>query len=252
MRGAKPDAGPRVNHRIRAKQVRVVGPDGDQLGIMDSRDAIKAAEEQGLDLVEVAANAKPPVCRIMDYGKYKYEQKKKAAEAKRNATTTKLKEVKMRPKTDDHDFNFKIEHAKRFLNDGDKVKVTIMFRGREITHQEVARRLLDRAVEALKELATIEAKPKMEGRNMFLILAPIKAKQPAGKSDGKTGQPAAEPKSERDALSIEPEVEVKRSLKKKTTKKATKKTAKKAAKKTATKKATKKTAKSAESAAETK
>jgi translation initiation factor IF-3 len=174
---------------------------------MTPQDALQRAQAQGLDLVEVAASAHPPVCRIMDYGKYKYEQKKKKAEAKRNATTTQLKEVKMRPKTDDHDFDFKIRHARRFLDAGDKVKVTIMFRGREMAHQDVARRLLDRVVGELKDLAQVESQARMEGRNMFLVLSPLKSKQSVAAKQAEEGKaPVPEPSDDL----VPPAVEVQR------------------------------------------
>lgn len=134
------------------------------------------AEEAGLDLVEVAPQAKPPVCKLMDYGKYKYLQKQKAKEAKKNATQIQVKEVKLRPKTDDHDVQTKVRHIRRFLEDGDKAKVTIMFRGREITHRERGLMVLDRIKEELEEDATVEQRPKMEGRTMIMVLAP-KAKK---------------------------------------------------------------------------
>lgn len=144
------------------------------MGIMPVQEALRLAEEQGLDLVEVSPKAIPPVCRIMDYGKYKYLQKKKAAEASRNSTKTQLKEVKLRPKTDEHDFQFKLEHVKRFLQEGHKAKVTIMFRGREIVHQEIGKGHLDRMAKEISEngLGVIESAPRLEGRNMTMIIAP--------------------------------------------------------------------------------
>jgi translation initiation factor IF-3 len=154
--------------------VRVINSDGEQLGILPVSDALRMAEEQGLDLVEVSPKAVPPVCRIMDYGKYKYLQKKKAAEANRNATKSMLKEVKLRPKTDEHDFQFKLDHIKRFLEEGHKAKVTIMFRGREIVHQEIGKNHLDRMAKSVVEsgIGVVESTPRLEGRNMTMILAP--------------------------------------------------------------------------------
>jgi translation initiation factor IF-3 len=154
--------------------VRVINSDGEQLGILPVSDALRMAEEQGLDLVEVSPKAVPPVCRIMDYGKYKYLQKKKAAEANRNATKSQLKEVKLRPKTDEHDFQFKLDHIKRFLEEGHKAKVTIMFRGREIVHQEIGKNHLDRMAKSVVEsgIGVVESTPRLEGRNMTMILAP--------------------------------------------------------------------------------
>jgi translation initiation factor IF-3 len=155
-------------------EVRVINADGEQLGILPVAEALRLAEEAGLDLVEVSPKAVPPVCRIMDFGKYKYLQKKKAAEANRNATKSQLKEVKLRPKTDDHDFDFKLEHIKRFLQEGHKAKVTIMFRGREIVHQEIGKAHLDKMAKAVIEanIGVVESVARLEGRNMTMILAP--------------------------------------------------------------------------------
>lgn len=163
---------PRINRRIRAPEVRVIDPDGEQLGIMRVDDALEKAESFGLDLVEVAPNAKPPVTRIMDYGKYKYQQKKRSAEARKKTSRIELKEVKLRPKTDEHDFQTKLRKARGFLEDNNKVKITIMFRGREITHPEIARQMLERAAVVLEEVAQVEQHPRMEGRNMTMFLAP--------------------------------------------------------------------------------
>jgi translation initiation factor IF-3 len=148
----------------------VIGSDGEQLGVMTPEDAMARAEEAGLDLVEVAPGSRPPVCRIMDYGRYKYEQKKKAGKGKGHAAS--LKEVKLRPRTDDHDLEFKLKNARRFLMDGDKVKVTVMYRGREMVHREIGRKQLDRVVEMLGPLATVENPPRMEGRFLSMILVP--------------------------------------------------------------------------------
>jgi translation initiation factor IF-3 len=164
--------GIRINDRIRVKEVRVVGPDGVQLGILPIQDALDRAQALSLDLVEVAPLAKPPVCRIMDYGKYRYEESKKAKEAKKKQVVIQLKEIKMRPKTDEHDFNFKARHVDRFLRAGHKAKVTIMFRGREVVHTQLGKRLLDRLAETVKDVALIEQSPRLEGRNMTMILAP--------------------------------------------------------------------------------
>jgi len=148
----------------------VIGSDGEQLGVMTPEDALTRALEAGLDLVEVAPGSRPPVCRIMDYGRYKYEQKKKAGKGKGHAAS--LKEVKLRPRTDDHDLGFKLKNARRFLMDGDKVKVTVMFRGREMVHRQIGRQQLDRVVEMLGNLATVENPPRMEGRFLSMILVP--------------------------------------------------------------------------------
>ena len=159
---------------IRVREVRVIASDGEQLGVMPTRDAIRKAEELGFDLVEVAPTANPPVCRIMDYGKYKYEMSKKAQESKKHQTVITVKEVKLRPRTDDHDIGFKMNNAKRFLSEGNKVKVSIMFRGREMAHPELGRALLERVVKELENEAAVEQQPRMEGRNMFLLLGPKK------------------------------------------------------------------------------
>jgi translation initiation factor IF-3 len=164
--------GIRVNDRIRIKEVRVISQDGTQLGIMPIEQALQTAYSQNLDLVEVAPEARPPVCRIMDYGKYRYEQSKKAREARKKQTIIELKEIKLRPKTEEHDFQFKARHAERFLKEGNKAKVTMMFRGREMIRMDRGKALLNRFVEVLKDVAVVEQAPKIEGRNMTLILAP--------------------------------------------------------------------------------
>lgn len=169
-RGTRRDDGPRVNEAIRAAEIRVIGDGGEQLGVMTPEDAIRQAEEVGLDLVEVAPAARPPVCRIMDYGRYKYEQKKKAGKGKGHAAS--LKEVKLRPRTDQHDLDFKLKNARRFLLDGDKVKVTVMYRGREMVHRELGRQQLDKVVDLLGTLAVVENPPRMEGRFLSMILVP--------------------------------------------------------------------------------
>lgn len=159
-----------MNERIRAREIRVIGADGEQLGVMTPDVAFQRAQEEGLDLVEVAPNANPPVCRIMDYGRYKYELKKKSGKSKGHSAS--LKEVKLRPRTDDHDLEFKLKNARRFLMDGDKVKVTVMFRGREIVHTGIGRQQLERVKELLGALASVENPPRMEGRFLSMILVP--------------------------------------------------------------------------------
>jgi translation initiation factor IF-3 len=161
---------PRINERIQEAEVRVIGSDGSQLGVMSPETATERAIEEGLDLVEVAPGSRPPVCRIMDYGRYKYEQKKKSGKGKGHAAS--LKEIKLRPRTDDHDLDFKLKNARRFLMDGDKVKVTVMYRGREMVHREIGRRQLDRVKELLGALAAVENPPRMEGRFLSMILVP--------------------------------------------------------------------------------
>ncbi len=150
--------------------MRVIGPEGEQLGVMSSRDAVEKAQEAGLDLVEVAPNTDPPVCKMMDYGKFRYQQQKRAHEAKKRQTVIQVKEVKVRPKIDEHDFQFKLNHVRRFLEGGDKAKVSVMFRGREIVHRDLGRKLLDRFIEETKDIGEVEMMPKMEGRNMTMIL----------------------------------------------------------------------------------
>jgi translation initiation factor IF-3 len=155
---------------IRAPEIRVIDNEGQQLGVMTPDDAIQKAEEVGLDLVEVAPAARPPVCRIMDYGRYKYEQKKKSGKGKGHAAS--LKEVKLRPRTDQHDLDFKLKNARRFLLDGDKVKITVMYRGRELVHREIGRKQLDKVVDLLGTIAVVESSPRMEGRLLSMILVP--------------------------------------------------------------------------------
>ncbi|MFZ5631859.1 MAG: translation initiation factor IF-3 [Bacillota bacterium] len=162
----------RINEEIRVREIRLVDSDGNQLGIMPTREALKIAEERQLDLVEIAPQAKPPVCRIMDFGKYKYEQSKKEKEARKKQRIIEIKEIKLRPNIEDHDFFVKARNAARFLKDGDKVKATIVFRGREIVHTQLGRQLLVRLSEELKDLCNIERQPKLEGKNMIMILSP--------------------------------------------------------------------------------
>jgi translation initiation factor IF-3 len=162
----------RVNHRIRVPEVRVVDHDGSMLGVLPTHEALRKAQEQGLDLVEVNPKAEPPVCKILDFGKYKYEEKKKQAQARRNQSVVEIKEIKLRPKTDDHDIAFKVKAARRFIEAGHKVKFTVRFRGREITHPEKAQEQLDIVVKGVEELANVETRPMMEARAMSLVVAP--------------------------------------------------------------------------------
>lgn len=166
----------RINEEIRAREVRVIGSDGEQLGIMSGREAQQLAYEKHLDMVEIAPTAKPPVCRIMDYGKYRYEQQKREKESRKKQKTFDIKEVKLRPGIEEHDFNVKFKNAVRFLEDGDKVKVTIMFRGRELSHPELGEVLLNKMAAQLKEMAVVERQPKLEGKNMIMIVAPKPSK----------------------------------------------------------------------------
>lgn len=167
----------RVNEQIRARQVRVIDENGQQLGIMSPEAALRDALERGLDLVEVAPKADPPVCRIMDYGKYRYQQSKRAKESKKHQHTVTVKEIKYRPKISDHDFLFKTNHVREFLKDGNKVKLTIMFRGREMAHPEFGREILERVIANVKDLCQDSpdlSKMEMEGRNMSIVLTPVK------------------------------------------------------------------------------
>jgi len=165
-----------VNDRIRSPQIRLIDEDGTQLGIVSVQDAMRIATDKGLDLVEVAPQADPPVCRIMDFGKYKYEQAQKEKRSRKHQSQIVVKEMKLRPKIEDHDFETKKKHIVRFLDHGDKVKVTIMFRGREMTHTELGLVLLKRMAADVAELAFIESQPKLDGRNMIMVLAPFKKK----------------------------------------------------------------------------
>jgi translation initiation factor IF-3 len=168
----------------------VIGEEGEQMGVMDVRDAIRAARDKGLDLVEVAPNADPPVCRIIDFGKYQYEAKKKANEAKKKQVTITVKEVKFRPGTDDHDYDYRMKHARQWLQDGDKVKATIWFRGREMTHRELGARILAKLEQDLADVGEVETRPKMEGNQMFIILGPKRHKT-GGAGGGKEAPPPA-------------------------------------------------------------
>lgn len=158
---------------IDAREVLVIGPEGEQLGVLSKQDALAAAAEAGLDLVEVAPNATPPVCRIMDFGKFKYQQSKKAQQAKKKQKVIQVKELKVRPKTDDHDLETKAKHARRFLEEGNKIKVTVRFRGREIVHPDRGEMVLKKLMELLVGYATVESPPKMEGRTMVMVVTPV-------------------------------------------------------------------------------
>ena len=202
----------RINHRIRVPEVRVIMDEGDQLGVMQTHEAIRLAEEKGLDLVEISPRAFPPVCRIMDYGKFKYEQAKKKQQARKHASTVEIKEIKFRPKTEGHDMDFKVKHVRRFLEEGNKVRLAVVFRGREITHPQTGKNVLDRVVEATADLAGVEVIPNMEGRRMIMIIAPkpnvvrkaaevrkatlaaLQAKKDAAKAAGKA--PPVEPETD--------------------------------------------------------
>lgn len=165
-----------INEEITAKSVRLIGSEGEQLGILDIKEAQAMADEQELDLVLMSPNADPPVCKIMDYGKYRFDQMKKEKENRKNQHVVDTKEIKMTPSIDTHDFETKMNHAKKFLTGGDKLKVTIRFRGREVNHSLLGTQLLERVEETLKDYGNIEKKPKLEGRNMFMIVAPFEKK----------------------------------------------------------------------------
>ncbi|WP_414549651.1 translation initiation factor IF-3 [Anabaena sp. CCY 0017] len=165
---------PQINERIRFPKIRVIDNDGSQLGIMPPQEALQLAEEKELDLVLLSDKADPPVCRIMDYGKYKFEQEKKAREARKKQHTADVKEVKMRYKIEEHDYNVRVKQAERFLKDGDKVKATVMFRGREIQHSDLAEHLLKRMAKDLEPLGELQQAPKKEGRNMMMLISPKK------------------------------------------------------------------------------
>ena len=165
--------GVRVNSSIRVPRVRVIDPNGKQLGILDTYQALRIAQDEfNLDLIEISPTADPPVCKIMDHGKYKYQQKKKSQEAKRHQMTIQVKEIKLRPSTDDHDFDFKVKHITRFLEEGNKAKVTIRFKGRELVHSQLGKAMLDRIIDVLGPKAAVEQTAKLEGRNMTMVLAP--------------------------------------------------------------------------------
>ena len=178
-RGGPISTEPRINERIRVNEVRLVGPNGEQVGIVAIGDALRLAQEADLDLVEVAPMARPPVCKLMDYGKFKYETAQKARESRKNQVNTVIKEMKLRPKIDPHDYETKKGHVVRFLKQGDKVKITIMFRGREQSRPELGYRLLQRLAADVEELGFVESSPKQDGRNMIMVLGPTKKKADA-------------------------------------------------------------------------
>jgi len=200
---------PRINERIRAPRCRLIGAEGEQLGIFNVSDALRVADDQALDLVEIAPTADPPVCRIMDYSKFKYEQAMKAKKARKHQTTVQIKEIKFRPKIDKHDYETKKRHVIRFLESGAKVKVTIMFRGREMVHAERGLVILERLAEDVKDMSIVESQPKLEGRNMLMLLAPVK-KEPV-KGEKAAVEAAEDAEIEVDAPDADtevPEIEV--------------------------------------------
>ena len=167
------DTGPRVNGRIRSSEIRLIGAEGENIGLVTPERGMELAEQAGLDLVEISPNATPPVCKIMDFGKFKYEQQKREAEARKKQKIIEVKEVKFRPNTDTHDYEVKMRNVYKFLEKGDKVKVTLRFRGREMAHQNLGRELLERVAEDVKEMGKIENMPKMEGRQMIMMIGPV-------------------------------------------------------------------------------
>jgi len=191
-RGGAISVEPRINDRIRVPEVRLVGPNGEQVGIVRIEDALRLAVEADLDLVEVAPMAKPPVCKLMDFGKFKYEAALKERESRRNQTHTVIKEMKLRPKIDQHDYETKKGHVERFLKAGDKVKITIMFRGREQSRPELGLRLLGKLADDVAELGFVEATPKQDGRNMLMVIAPHRRKSEAVKGRGDEQSAAAD------------------------------------------------------------
>ena len=172
QRRSKPQ-GPKANERIKALDVQVIGSEGNNLGIMQLKQAIQQARDEGLDLIEISPNANPPVCKIMDMGKYKYDLQKKANQAKKKQKVVSLKEIKLRPGTEIHDYNFKIKNAKKFITKGDKVKFTVKFKGREMQHVDLGKNLMKRIIEDIKDIGKVETQPKFEGRQMIMIIQPI-------------------------------------------------------------------------------
>jgi len=189
----RPEQGLRINHRIRVPEVRVIAEE-EQLDVMPTHEALRLAEERGLDLVEISPRAFPPVCRIMDYGKYKYEEAKKKQQARKRASSTETKEIKFRPKTEGHDMAFKVKHVRRFLEGGNKVRLVIVFRGREITHPQTGMNVLNKVVELCNDIAAVEATPNMEGRRMIMVIAPkpgvVRKAQEAKKAQAAAAQAA--------------------------------------------------------------
>ncbi len=196
----RPEQGLRINHRIRVPEIRVILEE-EQLGIMPTHEALRLAEEKGLDLVEISPRAFPPVCRIMDYGKYKYEEAKKKQQQRKKASTVETKEIKFRPKTEEHDMDFKVKHVRRFLEGGNKVRLAVVFRGREITHPQTGMKVLNRVVELCSDVATVEATPNMEGRRMIMVIAPkpgvVRKAQEARKAAAAVAQKKDQPAGKR-------------------------------------------------------
>ncbi len=186
-----------MNERIRVPQVRLIDENGEPLGVVPTFQALQMARDKGLDLMEVAANASPPVCKICDYGKFKYEKKKKEHQAKKKQTVIKVKEVQLRPQTEEHDLEYKFKNVRQFLEDGDKAKITIMFRGREIVYVENGHKIMRQLADLVKDIGIVEAFPKLEGKKLIMVIAPLPAgaKKPSGKPEGK-------PEASRDVFRI--------------------------------------------------
>src|SRR5512142_1788701 len=190
-RGGSGNRDARTNRRIKAREVRLVGPEGEQLGVLPVEQALARAQELGMDLVEVSPMAKPPVCKIMDYGKFKYLEKKKQNEAKKKQVVVQLKEVKLRPRTEEHDYDVKIKKVREFLLEANKARITVMFRGREMSHKELGQKVLQKVIEDLRDVAVIESAPRVEGRQMFMILAPNPRMLQAQRDRARAAQAAA-------------------------------------------------------------
>jgi translation initiation factor IF-3 len=199
----RPDEEHRTNRQIRVPQVRLIGLNGEQLGIVDTEEALRLAQTAEVDLVEVAASASPPVCRLLDYGKFRYSKQKKDAEAKKKQHITQLKELRIRPGTDVHDLERQLKKAQEFLGDGQRVKFTLRFRGRELAHQDLGRRKLQDVAHQLSEISWVESEPRTEGRVMNLVLAPGQRKKPSAPA-GATGAPAPRPPSEEQSAAAQP------------------------------------------------
>jgi len=191
--GPRRDDRTRTNERIRVREIRVIDDTGEQLGIMAPQQALAIARQKGLDLVEIAPTAQPPVCKIMDFGKYQYQEQKRAREARKHQKVIEVKEIKFRPKVDEHDYQFKKKHIERFIEDGDKVKATIFFRGREVAHPEIGRRILERLVAELGDLIVVESSPRMEGNTMHTILSKRAGAKQSGSGGRATPSPGTTP-----------------------------------------------------------
>jgi translation initiation factor IF-3 len=194
----------RVNEQIRIREVRLIGENGEQLGVLPTLEALRHARERGLDLVEVAPTAVPPVCRLLDYGRFKYEQEKKDREARKNQKIVLMKEIRLRPKTDEHDIDFKSKQIERFIEEGDRVKVTLRFRGREMAHPNLGRQLLEQVADRVKNVAAVERMPLQEGNTMTMILTKAKVSAPPAAKPAPTDAPAAAPPSPDGAPAVAP------------------------------------------------